>query len=130
MRSGDVMNRLITLALALTFALALALSGCKSEMPPPWKEMYFPLSNSTLLPGAGPTGFKVKYSGITGKTKEYYREYASALKRGGYVFMEEAPNDDPQDGIMAGIFQKKEHRVRLTVYADAHTHAEVKEEVE
>ena len=83
-----------------------------------------------LLPGAGPTGFKVKYSGITGKTKEYYREYASALKRGGYVFMEEAPNDDPQDGIMAGIFQKKEHRVRLTVYADAHTHAEVKEEVE
>ena len=124
------MKRLITLALALTFASSLLLAGCKDDMPPPWKEMYFPLSNSTLLPGAGPRGFKVKYTGLIGKTPEYYREYSSALKRGGYVFMEEAPNDDPQDGIMAGIFQKGEHRVRLTVYADAHTHAEVKEEVE
>lgn len=122
------MNRLIPLALAL--GLILSLTGCKDEMPPPWKEMYFPLSNSTLLPGAGPRGFKVKYVGVRGKTKAYFREYSSALKRGGYVFMEEAPNDDPEDGIMAAFFQKEGQKVRLTLYADTHTHAEVKVEEE
>ena len=124
------MNRLVSLSLSLIFALSLTVVGCKDEIPSPWKEMVFPLANSTLLPGAGPRGFKVKYSGLRGKTAEYYREYGSALKRGGYVFIEEAPNDDPQDGTMAGFFQKEGQKVRLTLYADAHTHAEVKVEEE
>ncbi len=119
------MNRI----LLLTLALALACAACKNEAPSPWKEMVFPLSGATILPGANDKRFKVKYRGIR-KLKPYFREWRSALGRGGFQFMEDAPNNDPTEGVMAAIFQKEGTRVRLTVYVDAHTHAEVKVEEE
>ncbi len=51
------MNRI----LLLTLALALACAACKNEAPSPWKEMVFPLSGATILPGANDKRFKVKY---------------------------------------------------------------------
>ncbi len=113
----------------LILALALALGACKTEVPEPWKSMVFPVANSDILPGANDKRFKVKYRNIR-KPAEYFREWKSALVRGGFTFMEEAPNDDPAEGVMAAFFLKGETKVRLTVYADAHTHAEVKVEEE
>lgn len=121
------MNRLLPLTLLL--ALALTTVACKNEVPQPWKAMVFPVANSDIMPGASDKRFKVKYRNIR-KPKEYFREWGSALGRGGFMFMEEAPNDDPTEGVYAAIYQKAETQVRLTVYADAHTHAEVKVEEE
>ena len=67
------MNRI----LLLTLALALACAACKNEAPSPWKEMVFPLSGATILPGANDKRFKVKYRGIR-KLKPYFREWRSA----------------------------------------------------
>lgn len=110
------------------FVLGLPLliaPGCKEELPSPWKEMHFPLSNSQIPPGADATRFRIMYRN-TRQLEAYFQEFRSALERAGYTYVEEAPNHDPASETSAAFFEKEGKKLRLTVNTDAHTHVEVK----
>lgn len=109
-------------------ALLLLLLGsgvaCQRELPSPWKEMHFPLSNAEIMPGADATGFHITYPGM-GQQADLFREYQSALERGGYAFEKNTAHHDPTTGSHGAIHKKGEERVQLTVSGERSVEARV-----
>lgn len=106
----------------LTFSAAalcvLWSAGCDSGPPSPWKEMVLPLSNSTILPGAGPQVLNVKYKPGIDRVKDYLREYQSAFERAGYSFSDYGKNHDPASNTHALIFTKGDQQLQFTLVHD------------
>jgi len=99
-------------------AMVVGACGCDSGPPSPWKEMVLPLSNSTILPGAGPEVLNVKYKPGVSRVKAYLREYRSAIERAGYTFAAFGKNNDPGSDVHVLIFNKGEKRLRFTLAHD------------
>jgi hypothetical protein len=96
---------------------ALALLGataCRKELPAPWAAMGFPLASGELLPGADENGFVVTYRGM-GQQADLFREFQSALERGGYRFERNGSSHDPTAKSLSAILSKGAGRVLLAV---------------
>lgn len=99
----------------LTLLVALALlGGCKRQLPSPWKESQFPLSNAELMPGADERGFQANYPTGT-PLEDLFREYQRSLEGKGWSVLTNGTSHDPQNGAFSVIMKREHERVLVTI---------------
>ncbi len=101
-------------ALVLGLLLGMGLAGCKRELPAPWRDLRFPLSNAELLPGADEKGFQANYPAGT-PAADLFREYQRAMEAGGWSVLKQGSSHDPVNGAFSVILRRGEERVLVTV---------------
>lgn len=101
-------------ALLLGLLAGGGLAGCKRELPAPWRDVRFPLSNAELLPGADEKGFQANYPAGT-PAADLFREFQRALETSGWSVFRQGSSHDPVNGAFSVILKRGEERVLVTV---------------
>lgn len=108
----------------LLLAGVSAMAGCKRELPPPWKEMHFPMSQAEVLPGADEKGFQANYREGTSKDN-LFREYQRALEEKGWSVLKQGSSHDPGNGAFSVILKRSAERVLVNVVGTKPVQAKV-----
>ncbi len=103
----------VILGCALLLGVTMV-SGCKRELPAPWREVRFPLSQAEILPGADEKGFQANYPAGT-PLADLFREYQRSLEAQGWTVLKQGSSHDPVNGAHSVIMKRGKERVLVTV---------------